>query len=55
MSKSWLNVLFSRFKKKKAPKKGEEKLDELLEKRLSVCKEEDEGITIKVTDSSIHI
>lgn len=53
----WIVYAFSRFKKKKLLKK-EEKRDEKvkLEKRLSTCKEEeDEGITIKVTDTALHI
>lgn len=53
----WVVYAFSRFKKKKLLKK-EEKRDEKvkLEKRLSTCKEEeDEGITIKVTDTALHI
>lgn len=48
-------LLFSRFKKKKQATKIE-KRDEKLEKRLSICKEEDdEGIMIKVTDFTSHI
>ncbi|CAG9823395.1 unnamed protein product [Phaedon cochleariae] len=46
----------NRFKKKKQSKKDEIKREEQLEKRLSTCKEEDdEGITIKVIDTSLHI
>ncbi|CAG9862745.1 unnamed protein product, partial [Phyllotreta striolata] len=47
----------SRFKKKKQCRKEEKvKEDLLLEKRLSTCQEEDdEGVVIKVTDSSLHI
>ncbi|XP_074042921.1 na[+]-driven anion exchanger 1 isoform X2 [Leptinotarsa decemlineata] len=45
----------NRFKKKKQLKKDEKK-ENKLEKRLSTCAEEDdEGITIKVTDTSLHI
>lgn len=51
---------FSRFRKKKHSKKEEKHQREergKLEKRLSTMaeEEEDEGITIKVTDTSLHI
>lgn len=49
----------SRFRKKKHSKKEEKQREERgkLEKRLSTMaeEEEDEGITIKVTDTSLHI
>lgn len=52
-------VLCRRFKKKKQSKREDKQRDEKakLEKRLSTMneEEEDEGITIKVTDTSLHI
>jgi hypothetical protein len=52
-------VLYRRFKKKKQSKREDKQRDEKakLEKRLSTMneEEEDEGITIKVTDTSLHI
>lgn len=51
--------IFSRFRKKKHGKKEEKQREERgkVEKRLSTMaeEEEDEGITIKVTDTSLHI
>lgn len=48
---------FSRFRKKKHSKKAEKREERKLEKRLSTMaeEEEDEGITIKVNDSTLHI
>ncbi|KYB27589.1 hypothetical protein TcasGA2_TC033054 [Tribolium castaneum] len=46
-----------RFKKKKQSKRDEKQEKAKLEKRLSIMneEEEDDGITIKVTDTSLHI